>query len=163
MIKELKIQAFSFEVPILDTLVIVCYDHNTDHAIREIVKLANEKYFRINNYTDLSLLEGLDNKLSKAGFVKEVSEYAKLIVHYLDIDEMNSRLSGEPIEKSIVHEVCHITQRICRNHQVNDDEFFAYLTEYIYDKILEQVDEEYKQEKSKRESDLLEATKEIPS
>ena len=32
MIKELKIQAFSFEVPILDTLVIVCYDHNTDHA-----------------------------------------------------------------------------------------------------------------------------------
>lgn len=72
MIKELKIQAFSFEVPILDTLVIVCYDHNTD-------------------------------------------------------------------------------------------EFFAYLTEYIYDKILEQVDEEYKQEKSKRESDLLEATKEIPS
>jgi len=157
MIKELKIQAFSFEVPILDTLVIVCYDHNTYHAIREIVKLANEKYFRINNYTDLSLLEGLDNKLSKAGFVKEVSEYAKLIVHYLDIDEMNSRLSGEPIEKSIVHEVCHITQRICRNYQVN------YLTEYIYDKILEQVDEEYKQEKSKRESDLLEATKEIPS
>ena len=33
MIKELKIQAFSFEVPILDTLVIVCYDHNTDHAM----------------------------------------------------------------------------------------------------------------------------------
>ena len=29
MIKELKIQAFSFEVPILDTLVIVCFDHNT--------------------------------------------------------------------------------------------------------------------------------------
>ena len=59
--------------------------------------------------------------------------------------------------------LCHITQRICRNHQVNDDELFAYLTEYVYDKILEQVDEEYKQEKSKRESDLLEATKEIPS
>lgn len=33
----------------------------------------------------------------------------------------------------------------------------------VYDKILEQVDEEYKQEKSKRESDLLKATKEIPS
>lgn len=82
MIKELKTQVFSFELPTLDTLVIVCYDHNTDHA---------------------SLLEGLDNKLSKAGFVKEVIGYAKLIVHYLDIDEMNSRLSGEPIEKSIVH------------------------------------------------------------